>query len=84
MKESDLIERKPFTSPRGSDNNSDIIKDSRPRQIKKIFTMESSDTHDKTNKYAQQVREKKGLQNQTLCTKETGNMSLPRSHNTCV
>jgi hypothetical protein len=61
MKESDLIERKPFTNPRGTDNNSDIIKDSRPWQIKKIFTMESSDTRDKPNKYAQQIREKKDL-----------------------
>jgi hypothetical protein len=61
MKESDQTERKPFTSPRGSDNNFDIIKDGRPRQIKKIFTMEPSDTHDKTNQYTQQIREKKGL-----------------------
>ena len=61
MKESDQIERKPFTSLRGSLNNFDIIKDSRPRQMKKIFTMESSDTLNKTNKYAQQIREKKGL-----------------------
>jgi len=58
MKESDQTERKPFTSPRGSDNNFGIIRDSGPRQIKKIFTTESSDTHDKTNKYAQQIREK--------------------------
>jgi hypothetical protein len=52
MKGSDQIERKPFTSPRGSDKNFNIIKDSRPTPIKKIFTMESLDIHDKTNKYA--------------------------------
>jgi hypothetical protein len=42
-----------------SDNNFDIIKHSGLRQIKKMFTTESSETHEETNKYAPQIREKK-------------------------
>jgi len=38
-----------------------LSKTADPHKLRKLFTMESSDTHNKTNKYVQQIREKKGL-----------------------